>query len=217
MRVRSQACEQGVRLFVGRDTDLGVHGNVLAYLQRGGERPKPQEQEAESADLPATPDSNATTLVLPGLRSEQEDEAGSPVSKVSVSSDGAAPGSPAIKRASEVSLPATPAVKRARDMPTPRAPKKQRQKEVLSPGTPVPDGQSKDSTPGVLAPKKQLFLTQLEQKLHLGLTSPRSSLREEDRVLVAKLQQDVQAALAPARLQENEKSSPGTGSTEAPC
>ena len=79
-------------------------------LQRGGDRAEPQEQREQSSALPATPDSNATTLVLPGLRSDQENEPESQVSKVSVSSEVSAHGSPAGKAASEDSCPRTPAL-----------------------------------------------------------------------------------------------------------
>ena len=83
MRVRAQVCEEGVRLFAGKDTSLGLHQNLRDYLQRGGDRAEPQKQREQSSALPATPDLNATTLVLPGLRSDQEDEPESQVSKVS--------------------------------------------------------------------------------------------------------------------------------------
>ena len=97
MRQRASVCDAGGRLFAGR-----------AYLQRPSSSqpsessaddsknekpeackkqavcPEQQEQEAETAPLSATPDSNATTLVLPGLRSEPEDEVSSEVSTESL-------------------------------------------------------------------------------------------------------------------------------------
>ena len=78
MKLRATVSEQGVRLYAGAGNNLGLHLNLRAFLQQPAssqQQPKTQEQETESAQLPATPDSNATTLVLLGPRSDQEDEA----------------------------------------------------------------------------------------------------------------------------------------------
>ena len=67
MKLRATVSEQGVRLYAGAGNNLGLHLNLRAFLQQPAssqQQPKTQEQETESAQLPATPDSNATTLVL---------------------------------------------------------------------------------------------------------------------------------------------------------
>ncbi|CAE7873130.1 unnamed protein product, partial [Symbiodinium necroappetens] len=144
---------EGVRLYAGAGTNLGLHLNLRAYLQQPDSSKQTQSSATASAEgsqekckkrpLPASPDSNATTLVLPGHRSDQEDEASS---EVEVCSE--AP-------------PHTPPPKR-----------------VLG--------------------QEPLFLTQLEQQLQSALVSPHCSLSSEHRLLVAKLKEEVQEALAPS-------------------
>lgn len=153
MKVRATVSEQGVRLYAGAGTDLGLHLNLRAYLQQPDSSQQTQSSATASGEgsqkkckkrpQPASPDSNATTLVLPGLRSDQEDEASSEL---------------------EVCSEAPP------DTPPP--------KRVLG--------------------QEPLFLTQLEQQLQSALVSPHCSLSSEHRLLVAKLKEEVQEALAPS-------------------
>ena len=159
MNVRASVSKEGVRLYAGAGKDLGLHLNLRGSCssqqtestatdtepntqEKGQKRPlqqpKKQEEEAEPAEVPTTPDSNATTLVLPGPRSDQDDAA-----------------------SSEVEVCATPAPKRRLG-------------------------------------RQPLFLVELQQQLQQALVSPDSSLSSEHRLLVAKLKEDVQEALAPA-------------------